>query len=507
VFSSKFGFRELKKGKHFHEMPRRRNPHRSARDIPLSERRLVPNFHGPSYYPSYSGMIKKALSEEGGVVSYRAICRFMESNYKLPANYKKPLRDALKREVSADHIEQVGASYRLKNMKAVKKNVKKGGRKAKSLKEEEEDEEEDDEEEKEEEKEEEEEEKKAPKKGGRKIAPKKVPAPKKPRAVPRKKPLLFPAAVPLWGAAGGFGGRADEILDFPERSLKPSANFDSGVTEVVFSFDNTGSMSSALAQVRNNIKETAERLFKECPNIRIGLVAHGDYCDGPTRDHKGVRFHIATLDLTNDPKEVTQWITECVATNGGGDSDENYEQVLEEVQKFCWSPGSSRALVMIGDCAPHEPNEVENQMKTYGIPSPRKINWRDEADKLYEMGVKVYAVQCLNNVSNSYFYKALSARTCGSHVQLDTFKTVTEMIMAVCFREVSVERLATFEKEVEAAGRMNPEMRRMFRQVSGEVQTTVRAKKKAEEEKEGKKEDMEVEKKGEEKENEPMERV
>lgn len=43
------------------------------------------------------------------------------------------------------------------------------------------------------------------------------------------------------------------------------------------------------------------------------------------------------------------------------------------------------------------------------------------------------------------------------------------MILAVCFREVSAERVAEFEQEVIAEGRMTAPMNKMFRQVSGEV--------------------------------------
>ncbi|MDF5714604.1 MAG: hypothetical protein PUP93_12125 [Rhizonema sp. NSF051] len=49
--------------------------------------------------------------------------------------------------------------------------------------------------------------------------------------------------------------------------------------EVVFSFDTTGSMYPCLTQVRRKIKETVTRLINEITLIRIGIIAHGDYCD------------------------------------------------------------------------------------------------------------------------------------------------------------------------------------------------------------------------------------
>ncbi len=49
--------------------------------------------------------------------------------------------------------------------------------------------------------------------------------------------------------------------------------------EVVFNFDTTGSMYPCLTQVRRKTKNTVTRLMDEIPIIRIGIIAHGDYCD------------------------------------------------------------------------------------------------------------------------------------------------------------------------------------------------------------------------------------
>ena len=49
--------------------------------------------------------------------------------------------------------------------------------------------------------------------------------------------------------------------------------------EIVFSFDTTGSMYPCLTQVRRKIETTVTRLMNEIPGMRIGIIAHGDYCD------------------------------------------------------------------------------------------------------------------------------------------------------------------------------------------------------------------------------------
>src|SRR5579875_1040921 len=68
--------------------------------------------------------------------------------------------------------------------------------------------------------------------------------------------------------------------------------------DVVVSFDTTGSMSSVLAQVRRKVKQTVERLMGELPDIRIGIIVHGDYCDARST------YVTRHLDLTQDTASI-----------------------------------------------------------------------------------------------------------------------------------------------------------------------------------------------------------
>src|ERR1700742_1649009 len=72
--------------------------------------------------------------------------------------------------------------------------------------------------------------------------------------------------------------------------------------EVVFSFDTTGSMYPCLTQVRKKIKSTVTRLMKEIPGMRIGVIAHGDYCDA------GSTYVTKALDLTDDVEKICRFV-------------------------------------------------------------------------------------------------------------------------------------------------------------------------------------------------------
>eukprot|EP00012_Vannella_robusta_P005906 CAMPEP_0206195448 /NCGR_PEP_ID=MMETSP0166-20121206/7841_1 /ASSEMBLY_ACC=CAM_ASM_000260 /TAXON_ID=95228 /ORGANISM="Vannella robusta, Strain DIVA3 518/3/11/1/6" /LENGTH=350 /DNA_ID=CAMNT_0053612699 /DNA_START=956 /DNA_END=2005 /DNA_ORIENTATION=- len=261
------------------------------------------------------------------------------------------------------------------------------------------------------------------------------------RATPRKTTTaLFPRAVPTKASAstsiycpGNFnGGKIDfsSLDEFRSRTMKDTGN-DERITEIVFSFDTTGSMGAAINEAKKNIVEITNRLFDSVTGLRIAIIAHGDYCD-----NSNSVFQVKPLSDNKD--ELMKWI-ETAKLGGGGDAPENYEQVLEYcTTEMNWTAGSHRVLVMIGDQVPHEPKETLQQMKQYNRPNPREIDWREQVDKCYENGIKIYGVQAhCGQEYVRYFYESLAARTCGTRVELNNFPMVTDMLLMVCFREAN----------------------------------------------------------------------
>jgi hypothetical protein len=217
-----------------------------------------------------------------------------------------------------------------------------------------------------------------------------------------------------------------------------------GSVEVVFSFDTTGSMYPCLTQVRRNVKATVTRLSEEIPGIRIGIIAHGDYCD------KGSTYVTKHLDLTDDVPAICRFV-ETVEPTGGGDAPECYELVLREALGLSWTAGTNKAFVLIGDDVPHPPAHT-----------PGKIDWRKELDRLTEAGVPVYGVQALGRQHATKFYEELARKSGGFHITLDQFAYVTDMVLAVCYKQSGDEQLLRYEKEVQTQGRMSRGLNRMF---------------------------------------------
>jgi len=232
--------------------------------------------------------------------------------------------------------------------------------------------------------------------------------------------------------------------------------------EVVFTFDTTGSMYPCLTQVRRTLKETVTKLFREIPNIRIGIIAHGDYCD------EGSTYVTKILDFSQNPSEIVSFVDRVQAT-GGGDSPECYERVLFEARtKLSWTAGKHKVIALIGDDVPHEASYYGNK---------DKINWRNELGLLLESNINVYGVQALNRSHATHFYEEIALKTKGFHLNLDQFAHVVDMIMAVCYKQVSDEALSSFERQVKDAGRMNRSLDNIFgRLLNRKVSTEFREK-------------------------------
>lgn len=222
--------------------------------------------------------------------------------------------------------------------------------------------------------------------------------------------------------------------------------------EIVFSYDTTGSMAPCLDQVRKGLENTITSLFKEIPNLKIGICAHGDYCD---RNSAYVTKH---MDLSNDLYALTQF-TRTTSRTGGGDADECYELVLHEAQtKYNWSVNSRKVLVVIGDANPHGVNYPQNTLK---------LDWKAEAKKLASVGVQVYTVQCLSRSSSDNFYSQLANIGNGLHLHLDQFSDILNLMNAIIYRQVSEERVKQYEEVVVNSGSMNRTLDKSFGVLTG----------------------------------------
>lgn len=200
--------------------------------------------------------------------------------------------------------------------------------------------------------------------------------------------------------------------------------------DLVFSFDTTGSMYPCLAEVRRNIDQILDPLFAEIPGLRVGLIAHGDYCD------RNSTYVITHNDLTTDKHQLKSFVRNVDKT-GGGDSAECYELVLNRARTLSWSAGKSRVLVMIGDDVPHPPTYYDNT---------QRLDWTNEAKMLSELRVQCYTIQCLNNSYATDFWKSVAMFTNGIHLRLNQFRNIEALIKGVAFKQQGQDALDQYER-------------------------------------------------------------
>src|SRR5215208_1969402 len=148
-------------------------------------------------------------------------------------------------------------------------------------------------------------------------------------------------------------------------------------------------MYPCLTQVRKKVKTSIKRLVKDLPGIKIGVIAHGDYCDSKI-------YVTKHLPLTAKAEPIVKFVEKVKATYGG-DFPEAYELVLHEARHLKWTPHAKKILVMIGDAIPHTPKQ-----------NPKKLDWKKEAKALGNDGVRIYAVQALGRQNATSFYKGMA---------------------------------------------------------------------------------------------------
>lgn len=232
-----------------------------------------------------------------------------------------------------------------------------------------------------------------------------------------------------------------------------------GMLDMVIAFDTTGSMSSYIDAVKKHVEELVPKLFKSNPDLRIGIVAFGDYCDMPSKNNFGKAYQV--LDLTNNENEVIRFVKNAKGTYGG-DGDEFYELVIKKItEETSWREGSTKAVLLIADACPHSigytyTGRVENN----------KIDWKEEAEKASKLGIKFDTM----TISAVDWYKELSAITNGISVPFNSSSKTSQVIEAAALSRGGTRTKALYEATMDSFAAMrDAEMTAVYTAYSKEV--------------------------------------
>lgn len=125
------------------------------------------------------------------------------------------------------------------------------------------------------------------------------------------------------------------------------SGFTSGLLDICFTIDTTGSMSWAVDSVKSTIPEIIKHLKTKAKSIMFALVCYKDH---PPQDST-YASKIMT-DLTDEPKFILA--VNGITAGGGGDGPESVMDGLSDsCKKISWRKDSQRFLFHIGDAPPH----------------------------------------------------------------------------------------------------------------------------------------------------------
>lgn len=226
-----------------------------------------------------------------------------------------------------------------------------------------------------------------------------------------------------------------------------------GKLDMVIAFDTTGSMAQYIGAVRKEVSNLIPQLFQENEDLRLGIVAFGDYCDMENPQFFGDAYQsIAPIDNVN---ELIGFVMTSKDTNGG-DGDEFYELVIKKiVEETPWREGSTRSILLIADSAPHElgysyGNCIENN----------QIDWRIEARKAADNKIKIDTV----TITDEIWFKELSRMTNGVSVPFRTGYKTAELVRASVMSRGSMKARMCFDNLMGACEESDDEeMKEVFR--------------------------------------------
>lgn len=216
-----------------------------------------------------------------------------------------------------------------------------------------------------------------------------------------------------------------------EGSMNKVAPKSIGKLDMVIAFDTTGSMARYIEAVRQEVAELIPRLFKDNDDLRLGIVAFGDYCDmeNPQRFGDAYQYILPTANAN----DLIKFVRSSKDTSGG-DWPEFYELVIKKiVEETPWREGSTRSVLLIADAIPHE---LGYSYENFVIGN--QIDWRKEAQKAANKKIKIDTV----TITDEPWFKELSKLTNGVSVPFKSgHKTATLVEAAVSSRGTMKARM------------------------------------------------------------------
>lgn len=237
-----------------------------------------------------------------------------------------------------------------------------------------------------------------------------------------------------------------------------------GMLDMIIAFDTTGSMAAYIDDVRQQVADLVPRLFADNKNLRLGIVAFGDYCDMNSAQDFGKAYQC--IQPTDDWHRIVDFVKHTQDTSGG-DGDEFYELVIRKiVEETPWRQEAEHAILLIADAYPHELGYTYQDRVV-----DNRIDWREEAHKAAHRGIKIDTVmveesaewmKTLSKMTNGVCVPFVSSRNTARLVETATLSRGTKAqrryVEDVCEHSADVEikmAIKAYAKERHGASGMH----------------------------------------------------
>lgn len=212
--------------------------------------------------------------------------------------------------------------------------------------------------------------------------------------------------------------------------------------DLAFIMDSTGSMSSYITSVKQNIQLIVQEIVESSKSdVRLALI---EYRDHSPEDRT---FVTRTHDFTESVFVMKSWLRKTQAS-GGGDTPEAVADALYETTKLSWRPESVKISILISDAPPHGLDPTQDGSFHQGCPDghdPMEI-----IRELARLEVTLYSVGCEPSIIQyKDFFEALAFLTGGQYVPMSDARRLIDVITGGTQEELSLKQFSSeVKKEV-----------------------------------------------------------
>jgi Vault protein inter-alpha-trypsin domain/von Willebrand factor type A domain len=234
---------------------------------------------------------------------------------------------------------------------------------------------------------------------------------------------------------------------YPDELLAWAGKQSIGEIDLVFLFDETGSMGPYITEVQRHILHIIKAIQASplCKSLRIGLVGYRDH---PPQDST---FVTRGIPLTDDVESIERGVL-AMSAQGGGDGPEAVTDGLVDVVRLGFRPRAARTVIWIGDAPPHGVSPHGD-----GFPEgcPCGAHWYTQAENCREMGVVIHAVACMPGLATypggEDVYRAVARASRGLYIPLSEAPKLIPLVTGLAESELDKQRVsAAIDEQLKA---------------------------------------------------------